>query len=131
MEPSLKALDFAGNNGFREFSFLAAVRDVARHGLLQIINVVGEDAVELPHLGRNVAWYSDIDEEHRPVLAARQELLSMFAAEDGVWRAGRSDDDVGAIAGVIQVVELDGLPFELLRQADGPLIRPIGHEDGS
>ena len=43
----------------------------------------------------------------------------MFAAEDGVGRASRGYDDVGAIAGGIKIVELDGLAVEFLRQSNG------------
>ena len=53
----------------------------------------------------------------------------MLAAEDGVGRAGRGDDDVGAVAGVVEVVELDGLAVELLRQADGAFVGAVGDED--
>ena len=100
-----------------------------RDGLLQVVDVVGEDAVELAHLRRNVAGDGDVDEEHRAILAAGEELLSVFAAEDGVRRAGRGDDDVGAVAGVVQVLELDGLAVELLRQADGAIVGAVGDED--
>jgi hypothetical protein len=57
-------------------------------------------------------------------------LLTVFAAENGVGRAGRGDDDVGAVAGVIKVVELDGLAVEFLRQADGAVVGAVGDEDG-
>jgi hypothetical protein len=88
VQPGFEALDFAGNDGFGEFGFLAAVGNVAADGLLQVVDVVGEDAVELGHFRRNVAGHGNVDEEHRPVLAAGEELLAVLAAENGVGRAG-------------------------------------------
>ncbi len=55
----------------------------------------------------------------------------MLAAENGVRRAGRGDDDVRAVTRVIQVVKLDGLTVELLRQSDGAVVRAVGDEDRS
>ena len=54
----------------------------------------------------------------------------MFAAEDRVGRARRGDDDVGAVAGVIQVLELDGLAVKPLRQSDRTIVGAIRDEDG-
>ena len=99
-------------------------------GLLQIVDVVGEDAVELAHLRRNVAGDGDVDEKHWTVLAAREELLAVFAAKDRVGRARRGDDDVGAVARVIQVLELDGLAVKPLRQSDRTIVGAIRDEDG-
>ena len=129
LQAGLEAFDFAGDDGFGEFGFLAAVGDVARDGLLQVVDVIGENAIELAHLRRNVARDGDVDEEHWAILAAGEELLSMLAAEDGVRRAGRGDDDIGAVAGVIQIIELDGLAVESLREADGALVGAVGNED--
>ncbi len=126
-----EALDFAADNGFGEFCFLAAVGNVAGDGLLQVVDVVGEDAVELAHFRGNIARHGDVDEEHGPVLAAGEKLFAVFAAEDGMRRAGRSNNDVGAIARVIQVIELDRLAVELLRQTDSAFIGAVGDEDGS
>ncbi len=56
--------------------------------LLQIVDVVNEDAVQLVHLRIDVAWDRNVDEEHGAIAAAGQELLTMFLAEDGMRRAG-------------------------------------------
>ena len=87
-QAGFEALDFAGNDGFGEFGFLAAVGNVARDRLLQVVDVVSEDAVELGHFRRDVAGHGDIDEEHGPVLAAGEELLSVFAAKNRLRRTG-------------------------------------------
>ena len=125
----LEAIHFAGDDGFRAFGFLAAVGNMRGDGLLQVVNVIDEDAVELVHGRVDVARYGDIDKEHGPVLATAQEQLAMFAAEDRVRRAGGGDHDVGAVTGVVQIFEMDGLSFELVRQADGAFVGAIGHED--
>src|SRR5208282_3867943 len=86
VQSGLEALDFAGDDGFGQLGFVAAVGYVAADGLLQIVDVVDEDAVEPRHFRRNVAGDGDVDEEHWLVLAAGQELLSMLAAENGLGR---------------------------------------------
>jgi len=43
--------------------------------------------------------------------------------------AGGCDDDVGAVAGIVEVVELDGLAVEPLREAYGPIVGAIGNEN--
>ena len=65
------------------------------------------------------------------VFAAGEKLLSVLAAENGVRRSGGSDDDVGAVAGGVEILELDGLSVELLRQADGALVGSVGDKDRS
>ena len=129
LQAGVKFFDLAVDDGFGLFGFLLAIGDVGTDRLLQIVDVVDEDAVELVHLRIDVARDGDIDEEHGPVLAARQELLAVFGLEDEVGRAGRGDDDVGAVAGVVEPAELDRLPVEFLRQADGAIVGAIGDED--
>ena len=80
---------------FGAIGFHAAVGHMRSDNLLQVVDIVDEDAVQLVHLRIDVARNRDIDEEHRPVAAAAQELLAMLFAEDGVRRAGGADDDVG------------------------------------
>src|SRR5215472_6986067 len=77
---------FAGDDGFGTLGLYAAVGDVAGDRLLQVIDVVGKDAVELRHVSRDVTRDSDIDEEHGAVLAASEELFAVFPPEDGVRR---------------------------------------------
>src|SRR5581483_6954902 len=96
--PLMEALDLGGDDGLGIDGLTAALFLVGGGYLLQIVNIVDEDAVELIHLRINVARNGDIDEEHGPVAAAMQKSLAMLAAEDGVRRACRCDHDVG-IAG--------------------------------
>ena len=82
-----------------------AVGDVRDDYLLQVVDVVDEDAVQLVHLRIDIARHRDIDEEHGTVTAAAQETLAVLLAEDGVRRAGGADDDVGARNGVVELLE--------------------------
>jgi hypothetical protein len=109
----------------------SAVGDVAGNGLLQVVDVVDEDAVKLVHGRINIARNGDVDKEHGAVLSAGQEQLAVLAAEDGVRGTGRCNDDVGPVAGIVQIFEMDRLPFEFIGKADGPVIGAIGDEDGS
>ena len=102
---------------------------MARHCLLQVVDVIGKNAVQLAHFRRHVARHRDVDEEHRTILAAGKELFTMLAPEDGVRCARRSDDDVGAVAGGVKVFELDGLSVELLRQPDCAVISAVSYKD--
>ena len=78
-----EALDLFVDDLFRAFRLALPVGDVRADHLLQVVDVVDEDAVQLVHLGIHVARHGNIDEEHRPVAAAGQELLAVLAAEDG------------------------------------------------
>ncbi len=73
----------------------AAFGHVRGGHLLQVVDVVDEQALELVHRRVHVARYGDIDEEHGPVAAAVQERFAVFGAEDVVRGAGGGDDDVG------------------------------------
>ncbi len=101
LQPRQELVDLELDDGFGAIGLDAAVGDVRRDNLLQVVDVVHEDAVELVHLRIDIARHSNVDEEHRTVAAAAQKLLAMLFAEDGVRRAGGSDDDVGAIDGVV------------------------------
>src|SRR5207253_10562974 len=83
LNPGLEALNLTVNDGFRALSFLLAVGDVSGYGLLQIIDIVDEDAVQLVHPRINVARNSNIDEEHRTVLAAAEKHFAVLAPEAG------------------------------------------------
>ena len=84
-----------GNEGLGVDGLAAALVHVGGGHLLQVVDVVDEDAFELVHRRVHVAGHGNVDEEHGPVAAAMQEGLAVLAAEDGVRRAGGADDDVG------------------------------------
>ena len=65
---ALEALDFDFDDGFGALRFFLAIGNVRGDHLLQIVDVVDEDAVQLVHLRIDVARHGDIDEEHGTVL---------------------------------------------------------------
>jgi hypothetical protein len=116
LQAGVEFIDLAIDDRLRFFGFLLAIGNVRTDRLLQIVDVIDEDAVDLVHLRIDVAGHGDIDEEHGLVLAQRHELFAVLGLEDEVRRAGRGNDDVGAIAGVVEPAELDRLSVEFLRQ---------------
>ena len=98
---------------------------------LQVIDVVDKDALQLVHGRVDVARHRDIDEKHRLVAALVHERLAVLAAEDGVRRAGRSNDDIGPIASAVEIFKAKGLSVELIGQVHCPVVGAVGHEDRS
>jgi hypothetical protein len=117
----MKFLDFAVNDIFRVLGFLASVGNVRGNSLLQVVDIVDEDAVDLVHFRINVARNRDVDEEHGPIAPPGEELFPVLPAEDGMGRACGSDYDVGFVAGIVQATELDGLSIEFLRKPNRPV----------
>src|SRR5208282_3097022 len=105
LEASLKLLDLAIDDGLRLFRFLPAVGYVRSNRLLQVVDVIDENAIEFVHLRIDIAGNGNIDEEHGLVLAPRHEFFAMFAPEDEVGRSGRGNNDIGALAGVVKPAE--------------------------
>jgi hypothetical protein len=80
--------------------------------LLQVVDVVNEDAVELVHLRVHVARNGDIDKKHGPVAAPMHESLAVLAAEDRMWRAGGADDDVGFAGCLVELLKWNDAAIE-------------------
>ena len=129
----MEALDFGGDDRLGVNGLDAALFHVRGGDLLQVVDVVDEDAVELVQLRIDVARDGDIDEEHGPVAALVKEGLAVLGAEDGMRRAGGADDDVGAAGGVIEMLEFDDLgdngAGKLLGHAAGALGGAIADEN--
>ncbi len=100
------------------------------HGL-QVVDVVDEDAFHLVHRRIDIAGDGDIDEEHGAVAAAMHELLAVFAAEDGVRRAGGADDDVCFRGGLVELFERNDAAIEWLGKLARAFEGAVGDEDGS
>ena len=94
----MEALDLGGDQGFRIDCLAAAFGKMRGGNLLQIVDVVDEDAFELAHLRIDVAGHGNVDEEHGAVAAAMQKGLPVLPTEDGLRRAGGADDDVSSLA---------------------------------
>lgn len=82
----LKALvvfvDFPTDDGFGGFGLAAAVGEVGRGNLLEVVDIVDEAAIDLVHARVDVAGDGDVDEEHGAVATALEEVLAVGAAED-------------------------------------------------
>src|SRR5580700_10983062 len=125
----MEALHFDVDDVVGEFGFFAAVGNMRSYGLLQVVDVVDEDAVQLVHLRINVARNCDVDKEHGTVLAAAEKHFAMFATENCTRRTGRGDDDVTAITGIVEAAELDGLAVEFVGEANSAVVGAIRNED--
>src|ERR1700694_1424812 len=67
LQASVEFFDLAVDDRLSLFRFLLAIGDVRTDRLLQIVDVIDENAVELVHLRIDVAGYRNVDEEHGPV----------------------------------------------------------------
>src|SRR5438093_5282046 len=93
LEACLEPLDFSFDNFFRVLCFILATGEMRGNHILQIVNVIDEDAVELVHRGINIARNGDINEEHGSILPPREKLFAVFAAEDRNRSTRRGNDD--------------------------------------
>src|SRR5258708_34523809 len=98
VQSCLEALDLCFNDALGMRCFFFPALDMRRDGALQIVDVIDKDAVQLVHLGINVARNCDVDEKHWPILAPVQEEFAMLPPEDGNRSAGRSNDDACRLA---------------------------------
>src|ERR1700688_1682026 len=99
--------------------------------LLQIIYVINKKPVDFVHLRIDVAGDGNIDEEHGLVLARRHQLFAMYAAENKVRRARRSNHNVSAVAGIVKAAELNRLSVKLVCQPNGAIIGAVSHKKRS
>ena len=127
----VKALDLSGNEGLGVSGLAAALGEVRGGDGLQVVDVVDEDAVELVDGGIDVAGHGNVNEEHGPITAAVHELLAVLAAEDGMGRTGRADDDVSLGGGFIELIEGDDSAIEGFGELASALECAVGNEDGA
>ena len=125
----MELLHFAVDDRLSLLRFLLTIGNVRTHRLLQIVDIVHEDAIQLIHLRIDVARHRDIDKEHWTIASASKELLGVFGLENEVRRTRRSDDDIGSIASLVQPAELDRLSIKLLRKPDRAVVSPVGDEN--
>src|SRR6266446_4037058 len=129
LQASVESVDLTIDDRLSLIRFLLAIRDVGTDRLLQIVDVVDENAVELVHLRIDVARDGDVNKEHRAVAAEGHQLFAMLGPEDEMRRAGRGNHDIGAFARVVKSAKLDRLSVEFVRQPDGAVVRAIGNKD--
>src|SRR5207245_8393837 len=78
LDAGVKALHLAVDDSFGKFRLLPAAGNMGGDRLLQIVNVVNEDAVQFVHLRVNIARDSNVDKEHGTILAAAEEHFAML-----------------------------------------------------
>ncbi len=99
--------------------------------LLQVIDVVDEDAFQLVDCRIDIPWHGYVDEKHGPIAAAMQKSLGVFAAKNGMRRACRSDDDIGLAGRFMKLVEGNDAALELIGHALCAFESAVGDEDGA
>ncbi len=104
---------------------------MGRDRILQVVDVINEDAVEFVHLRVNVTRDGDVNEEHGAVFPPRQKHFAVLALEDGDGGSGRGDHDVGAVAVLIEMVEANGFSTEACGEGNGRIVGAVGDEDGT
>ena len=88
LQPRLKPLDLCFNDALGVFCLLPPALNIGSDRLLQIVDVINEDAVQLVHFRINITRNGDVDEEHRPIFPPAQKLFAMLSAEDGHGGSG-------------------------------------------
>src|SRR5215813_1055013 len=129
LQPSHEAFDFAGDNDFGSLCLSLAIGDMRRDCLLQVVDVINEDAVQLIELRINVSWYGNIDEEHGPIAASAQKQLAMFTAENRMRSPRRCNHDVGFVAGLIKLLKHNCLAIELVGKLHSAIESAVGYEN--
>src|SRR5947209_6374447 len=74
---AVKARDLLLDQHLSPLRFSSAIAYVGFYHLLEVIDVVDENSVYVAHLWSHVPRHSDVDEEHRPILASVHEQLAM------------------------------------------------------
>src|ERR1700733_422826 len=125
---ALKAQNFFRDDGLGPLRLACPLIQMRRGNRLQIVDVVEKDTIYAVHLRIDVARYRNVDEEHGPVAALVQELLTMLAPENVLLRAGGGDDDVGLVCRRVEIVKANGLPLKIIRQPHSAIVRSVGHQ---
>src|SRR4051812_12696721 len=102
-----------------------------RDSLLQIIDVVNKDAVQFVQSRVDIARNGNINKEHGAITAAAQEQLTMLPAKDCMRSPRRGNDNIGFVAGVVQLFKHNGLPMKLLRELHGAVIGAVSNKNRS
>jgi hypothetical protein len=131
---SMEALHFSFDQRLGIDSLAAALFHMRYGNLLQVINVINEDAIKLVHRRINVARHCDIYKEHGAVAAALQKRLAVFWAEDVMRCPCGADHDIGAACGLIQILKSNDArrdcAFKLFSHAAGTLVGSVGDKNG-
>src|SRR5947199_10198494 len=71
--------DLLTSDGFATDDFLAPLFEVIVGDGLQVVNVVEVNVFQKIHLGLDIPWYRDVNQQQRPVLAQLHERLQLRA----------------------------------------------------
>src|SRR5579872_2933899 len=127
----VETLNLGSDEGFRVSGLPATFSHMRGRDLLQVVDVVDEDAFNLVDGRIDIAGHGNVDEEHRPVAAPMHEGLAVLAAEDRVRRASGADHDVGFARGLVEPVEWDYTAIERLSQRMGTFLGAIRDENSA
>ena len=127
--PLGKVADFLLDDGFGLAGLVASSGEIFLHHFLEVVDIVQIDVVKAVDVGVNVPGNGDIYEEHGAVLADLEHGTDITGTDDGLGRAGRSDDDIHIFQVLGQRLEGDGPPVELGGQFLPARQGAVGHDD--
>lgn len=120
--------EFFFDDGFAESDlFLAALAGFGGEDL-KAVDIVEVDLVDLADFGVDVAGDGDVDHEEGAVFAFAAHVFDVLGLDDVVGSAGRGDDDVDFLEGLLPVVEADGAATHLFGEEDGFVVGAVGNE---
>ena len=123
----VESFGFFRDNLFCVDCFLLSVFEVRGDNGFQIIYIVEERRVEFAHIRIDVAWDSDIDEEHISVLPFPHNVDERLALDEIVGSIGGANDNIGINKEIeITIVGKRG-SLKLLCNFYCPLVCPIGN----
>ena len=105
-------LDFASDDRLRFLRFFTPQLAIRVGDLLQVIDVVQIGAVDLRHIGIDVAWNREIDQEQCAHSPGGEGSLDLGRLDEVVRRGSRSDHDVAGREVRINAFEIDRLSVE-------------------
>ena len=82
-QPKGKGIDLFVNDPLRLFRFDAPMGQVFFNHFFQIVDVIEVDVIHVVDVGIDVSGDRDVNEEHRPVFAAFQDVLDVACADNG------------------------------------------------
>ena len=99
------------------------------HQAAEVVHCVEEGIAQVGHLGLDIAWHSEVDQEHGPVTALLQGALDRAHAEDGQGAGRAAHHNVELMELIMQAGECHGLSTVLARQGLTAGHGSIGHHD--
>ena len=114
--------DLLPDDGFATDDFLAPLFEVIVGDGLQVVNVVEVNVFQKIHLGLDIPWYRDVNQQQRPVLAQLHERLQFRAVQHVMRCGGAADDDVNFLKFTRPLLEMNGASAEVPGQGFRPIV---------